>query len=54
MSDLMRPAADIAAELDPQVWDVVRADDPTRMETGHGRTEPVEVRDTVVVATRRP
>jgi len=53
MSDLMRPAGDIAAELDPEVWEVVRADDPTRMEIGHGRTEAVQVRDTVVVAIRR-
>ncbi|HEU5148982.1 MAG TPA: class I SAM-dependent methyltransferase [Iamia sp.] len=53
MADLMRPAADIAAELDPALWEVVRADDPTRMEVGHGRTEPVEVRDTVVHALRR-
>ena len=54
MSELMRPAADIAAELDPETWEVARADDPTRMEIGHGRTEPVEVRDTVVLARRRP
>jgi trans-aconitate methyltransferase len=56
MAELMRPAADIAAELDPEVWAVVRADDPTRMEHGHhghGDGEPVQVRDTVVVATRR-
>jgi SAM-dependent methyltransferase len=53
MAELMRPAAEIAADLDPAVWEVVRADDPTRTEVGHGRTESVEVRDTVVLATRR-
>jgi SAM-dependent methyltransferase len=53
MAELMRPAAEIAADLDPELWAITRADDPTRMESGHGHTEPVEVRDTVVLATRR-
>lgn len=57
---IMRPAATVAGELDPDVWEVVRADDPTRMESphghhgeGHGDGEQVQARDTVVVATRR-
>ncbi len=61
MAELMRPAAEIAADLDPAIWDVVRADDPTRMERRGGHhghddhTDPdeVQVRDTVVLATRR-
>lgn len=62
MAELMRPAADIAADLDPEAWAVVGADDPTRMEPrgGHhahgdapGHADHVQVRDTVVVATRR-
>ncbi|QYG93428.1 class I SAM-dependent methyltransferase [Iamia sp. SCSIO 61187] len=65
MPDVMRPAAEIAADLDAAVWEVVRADDPTRMEPRHGHHghgagddhephgELVQVRDTVVVARRR-
>ena len=61
MPAVRRPAAESAADLDPAVWEVVRADDPTRMEPRHGHHGPdgdtegalVEVRDTVVVATRR-
>lgn len=51
MAELMRPAAEIAADLDPALWTVVRADDPTRMEP-RPDADPVEVRDTVVVARR--
>jgi SAM-dependent methyltransferase len=52
---LMRPAAEIAAELDPTLWAIVRADDPTRMESSHHHgPHPVQARDTLVHATRRP
>jgi SAM-dependent methyltransferase len=53
MAELMRPAAEIAADLDPERWEVGLADDPTRTESGHGHDGPVQARDTVVVATRR-
>ncbi len=60
MAELMRPAAEIAADLDPEVWEVVSATDPTRMEQrgGHGHgdgtgPDQVPVRDTVVLARRR-
>ncbi len=54
MAELMRPAAEIAADLDPELWEVVRADDPTRIETSHRHHGgEAQVRDTVVVARRR-
>lgn len=57
MPELMPPAAQVAGHLDPEVWEVVRADDPTREEHGHHAAdaplEPKHVRDTVVVARRR-
>ncbi len=57
--ELMPPAADVAARLDPAVWDVLRADDPTRTEAPHHQhgggdeATPVQVRDTVVLARHR-
>jgi len=54
MAELMRPAAEIAADLDPATWEVVRADDPTRVEHSHHHDGGhAHVRDTVVVARRR-
>jgi len=61
MPELMPPAAEIAAGLDPERWEVVRADDLTRLEAhGHHGDDDhgdhpteVEVKDTLVHALRR-
>jgi trans-aconitate methyltransferase len=54
MAELMRPSEQIAADLDPADWEVVRADDPTRVEHSHRHEGGhAHVRDTVVVARRR-